>query len=715
MRCPRIRVNGAGIATQADIKQRHVDGSVRHAVIATVIPSLPGDGTVTVTFQDQPCSNTPLSKEQMLEPAYDFDAAMQLAFADGTTGTASARKMLEAGDYKLWTSGPIAQTIELADDTATRKYDLGDGGGPHPFRPRFYATFWPTLKKVQVRFAGEAGLTTELMDLRYALILTLGRAAPRTVYSLDLTGGPASGGKLHWSMSGWTKRYWIGRAPEPKINIDHNLAWLAATQIVPNYDTRLKIPEAALKRAWDLHTTRLDGTARHNQPYDSGANGQSLWTAGMGTAGGRPDIGPYPDWAVRWLYSGDWRMREMSLTLADIAASWPMHIRESDPKRRLNRDDASGSGTGLGLPVSITDRETIITWTPSYIEWRYTAPSDRLVKVGSISESRPWSPDGAHQPAPFFVPYILTGDKYYLDEMAMWAAFSAGRYNFGVRGPTGAEGGIHDELRGGGWVVRSRAEVASVLPDGDPLKRYFEMLLIDALARWEGGLGVTGSALDGHPMKIWGVRKGNIYSLNSGPLSAKPPLLHNWESNGYPATPSSSITHNEKSGIYQPGKVGSFTSPWMQYFVLYALGRVKELGYPAEALSAYSSRWLVDMITKTGKPELVSVYQMPVEKLAVKGSDGSWASGGFFTWREILSDALTPEYLSMELPKRHKNMLSSVGEGYNWQVLPAISYAVEAGIPGAAAALAWYRENVYSNLVGLADNPKWAILPRSAR
>ncbi len=39
--------------------------------------------------------------------------------------------MLANGDYKLWTSGPVAQTVILADDTATRKYDIGFGDGYH--------------------------------------------------------------------------------------------------------------------------------------------------------------------------------------------------------------------------------------------------------------------------------------------------------------------------------------------------------------------------------------------------------------------------------------------------------------------------------------------------------------------------------------------------------------------------------------------------------
>ena len=162
---------------------------MKYAVIALIVPSIPISETVTLSFQDQATgNNTPLSKNDMLHAAYDFDAVMQLAFTSGTTADASARRMLQAGDYKLWTSGPIAQTVEFADDTPARKYDLGNGDGYRPFRPRFYVTFWPSLKRVQVRFVGENGLTTEIEDLRYNLTLKLGNVSPRTVYTIDLTG-----------------------------------------------------------------------------------------------------------------------------------------------------------------------------------------------------------------------------------------------------------------------------------------------------------------------------------------------------------------------------------------------------------------------------------------------------------------------------------------------------------------------------------------------
>ena len=131
---PQVLIDGAPVTTQADIKNRFPDGSVAFAVIAVVVRAIPARGRVTLSFHNQQSgNNTPLTRAQMLDPKFNFDAQMRLTFASGTAGSASARQMLQDGHYTLWTSGPVAQTIELADDTATTAYDLGNGDGHHPF------------------------------------------------------------------------------------------------------------------------------------------------------------------------------------------------------------------------------------------------------------------------------------------------------------------------------------------------------------------------------------------------------------------------------------------------------------------------------------------------------------------------------------------------------------------------------------------------------
>src|SRR5271170_5330405 len=189
--------------------------------------------------------------------------------------------MLAAGAYTNWTSGQIAQTIAIADDSATRKYDVGFGDGHHPFRPRFYATFWTGTGQVFVRFVGENDITTELEDTAYRLTLGLGSPS-RIVYTQDLTGTAATNPKSHWSSTRWSRNFWIGGTPPAEVNIDNNLAYLESTRFVPNFDTSVIPSQSSIAAEYTRYVQNkgdiYDGL--WNLPTDS-----TMWTSGMGATG----------------------------------------------------------------------------------------------------------------------------------------------------------------------------------------------------------------------------------------------------------------------------------------------------------------------------------------------------------------------------------------------------------------------------------------------
>ena len=63
----------------------------------------------------------------------------------------------------------------------------------------------------------------------------------------------------------------------------------------------------------------------------------------------------------------------------------------------------------------------------------------------------------------------------------------------------------------------------------------------------------------------------------------------------------------EDTGI-QPN-VGS-TSPWMVQYVIYALGRAKDVGYPSQALLTWVAPWIIQQVVDPGfNPYLVSSYR----------------------------------------------------------------------------------------------------------
>ena len=688
---PQVLIGGSPVTTQADVKNRHQNGSVKFAIMAIIIPSMPAARPITITFQDQPNgNNAPISAAQMLDASYNFDISMRISFTSGAISTASARAMLAAGDYKLWTSGQIAQTVEIADDTAARKYDIGNGNGFRPFRPRFFATFWPALNKVKVRVVAENGLTMEISNLLYIATVTLGSATPQQVYTADLTGG--NNRKLHWALTQWTKRFWIGGEPEKMIKIDYNIGYLASTKYVLNYDTSVAVHESKIARDWNYFN------AKPNDIYDGKWNGGSWVKSGMSTTGGRPDLGPVPQWCSQWLFSGDWRMREMSLTHADIYASEPMHLLEIDPNRRLNRADPLGSGTGLGHYASAADRHTQRYISISSLGDGGIAVGDQFRAVGPTSPASAFSYDGAHQPAPFYFPYILEGDPYYLREMYAWAAVTALKYN--RRGPTGAEGGIEDELRGAGRVFRNRVYAAHAAPDDAPEGPFFRLLALDAIAKWEGGFQILGTVFDGTSVKVYQQSIGDYYSGGVPPGFGVVPARGNWESNG----DLNEIQSQVIQGVFKPGVVGSFTSTWMQHHAMEGLAIGWDLGFPVESLMLHTGQWYTNGILKSGNPKIaLGTYRMPIQRI------GDFA---FMSWAEII-DAYTDDYKNKFLPGYW--LRNSTLEDRQVAATPAMAALVGMGAPDAAAAWAWFETNVYAPAKAgwFSTVPGFAVRPRT--
>src|SRR5205085_10186837 len=77
---PQAVVGGLPVVTQADVKSRWPDGSVKHAVLTSYLPKLNANGSVKVTFINQLLGNTTgfLTKKDMLHKNYNFDARMEL-------------------------------------------------------------------------------------------------------------------------------------------------------------------------------------------------------------------------------------------------------------------------------------------------------------------------------------------------------------------------------------------------------------------------------------------------------------------------------------------------------------------------------------------------------------------------------------------------------------------------------------------------------------
>jgi len=654
---PQAVIDGSPVTTQADVKKRWPDGSVKHAILSFLIPTLSANSTVTVTFQNQASgNNTALTKTQMLDAAFDFDAVMELT--NGTTVSASARTMLNGDAFTVWTSGPIATTIVLADHSAARAFDIGFDANKS-FRPIFIATFWPTINKVRVRYIGEIANTEVLQDQIYSLVLKLGFNSLPTVYT--------KGSFTQHTGSRWTKLFWINEAPSA-VAINHNLAYLSSTTFIHNYDPTKVVPESAIVSAFTSWTNAAKDL------FDAGN-----WTKIMSSVGGRPDIGPYPNWTVRWLYSGDPRMEEKALGNADLAAAWGMHFREGASGLFFDRADTVPA---IGKVLSVSAR-------PGLFLGDNNAGIASLTLVGPVSNGG-WAPDASHQPDPFSPQYILTGDYWYLEEMQFWASWGAvnSRFNPGspfTRGPEGDSGGIDQQTRGEAWLLRNRVHAAFLSVDGSAEKSYFETLINDLVAIWEGIRNITGTSFQGNADWNWG----NTVGIGRyGSLGVPQPLPF-WEKGG---TVFVQFPMN-------PAVVQEATSPWEQNFLTWSLGRAKELGYPTGPLLSWIAVSLVGQLTDLDyDPILVSAFRLPTVRL----NDGMY----FDTWADTEDGFLS----SLDRVAQFNTNVLDTDHGFANIALAATSMV--AGEPGGAQAWDFMALNVLS-APGLDDSPKWAIIPRS--
>ena len=649
--CPQVLVNGTPVTTQADVKQRWPDGSAKHAILSLLVPSLPANGSVTLTFQNQSDgNNTPLGQGDMLNAAYDFDAVMQLVSGD-VTQSASARQMLSDGSFTYWTQGPVATTIILADHSAACVYDMGFDS-LRPIRPIFEATFWPGTNQVRVRFIADDCNSEALEDAAYDITLTTGLAAPATVYTKT--------GFVHKAATRWTRVFWLGGTPESRINVDNNLAYLVQTRFFPVYDISLTIPEDTIKTDYAKWLTT---------PHDLQDAG--WWCRGMGTTGGRDDIGHMPRWMTQWLYTGDYRAREIALGHSDLAPTWPMQVREGNPAKMYDRAQTIPA---LGRPVSICARPQL---------WIFDArggtnPNYWIPIQGTSIDPPPgkdgWGPQLAHQPDPFSLAYTVTGEHWYLEQVQMWAAWDILWVWPARRGPAGYAG-VVDEVRGDAWSFRNRVHAAFLSPDGTPEEDYYTTTTNDVVAHWEGWHGVNGSFTQ---HRLWPWAKGKIDAPNDGLTEISP--LH----------------------FFDTGD----TAPWQLGFVMLELGVARDMGFATDAMAA----WLGQFYTPQWLDPGANVYRVASYYLPTHNLDGTWCT----TWAELEQREVAVGHTDADAKSRFQSSASDTNHGY--AVIASAGTAANACYPDADIAWNYMKANVRDNHVSnFAANPKFAINPRGQR
>jgi hypothetical protein len=163
----------------------------------------------------------------------------------------------------------------------------------------------------------------------------------------------------------------------------------------------------------------------------------------MASAGSRAEIGPYPAWVAHYVVHKQAAQREYLLKNGEnVSGAWSIHI--------TNPDDTS---------ITVDQSPN---WT-----WADATPGPRNRKVGRKYGAELGT---AHQPSLAYVPYLITGDRFYLDEMRHWAHWSLMSWLWGRSGSEGLT--TSQNARAVAWGLRDLADFAAYAPDHDPDKMY---------------------------------------------------------------------------------------------------------------------------------------------------------------------------------------------------------------------------------------------------
>lgn len=247
-------------------------------------------------------------------------------------------------------------------------------------------------------------------------------------------------------------RIWTG--PSISDHAARNLHYLRATGAVPSYDLNLKVTSRVLKKLQDRYKRSGHGLMGH-----------SIVTKFMPETGGREDIGPLPSWDVFPLLTNNPLALTISREVDDSSAVWPIHLRSVT--------------TGEPLSIAQHPYATIMARKLGHNQGGNPVPCwHHNCRVVYPKTGIPLSAGVAHEPAMNYVPYLLTADPYYLEELKFWNNFAFLNQNPDYR--KAAKGlflNRHYQLRTMAWQLRTLSYLLFVLPSNSKYYKYWHRVL----------------------------------------------------------------------------------------------------------------------------------------------------------------------------------------------------------------------------------------------
>ncbi|HET9253427.1 MAG TPA: hypothetical protein VFP58_15035 [Candidatus Eisenbacteria bacterium] len=456
--------------------------------------------------------------------------------------------------------------------------------------------------------------------------------------------------------SGSTLSYWVGT--DPQIVPKHDAVEFQATKLVPTYSGSTSSGSVLWSRIAQSYTP----LAQANYP------------SVMGTTGYHGSIGPLPEWDVAYLTSGgDPRAYRGVVINGYSAGRYGVHFRDETTNRPPRFSSYPNLVLGSGNGISDTGASSTGSYTPN------------------ASGGTPPTYKSSHHPSMGYMAYLLTGRFYFMEETQFVATVNYLKQNDGgsYAHRQGSKGILRTDAganttRGAAWAIRTLVQAATSTPDADPLRAEYVTSFEENVTYYHG-LYVTTS---NNPQGV---------AAPYSDYTTTPPYMH---------------------------------SMWMEDFLTFAFGYGKDAvglsATPASRLDAFLA-WkyqsIVGRLGGAGSAEYcyrdAAQYTMAVAPTDAAQWDGTDpASSWYSNWGQIYSATLghANDCGSGTTLRGTSGGNPATFDGYWGNLLPAISYAVDHGAVGAAAAYARLTgaSNYATGAATLNDTPVWGVRPRNA-
>ncbi len=454
-------------------------------------------------------------------------------------------------------------------------------------------------------------------------------------------------------VSGRTDGYWSGT--DPQITPKHDLAYLRATKLVPNY-------------GWTSPSaTKLNALTQSYTPNTYA--GVSLMTSSGGDSSAILGFtASAPD--VMYVTTGDIRAYKGALTMSFAGGTWDVHYRDETTNEPFR------FATYPRVSLNVQD-------TP-------------IVPAGSGGDSN-WGATGSrtsHQMSRGFLAWIISGRWWHLEEAHFWVGINylvqttASRLN--ANGVIRSTAGANTD-RGAAWGLRQLAQTLAITPTTHPC-------YADLLASWEANTSAYHSDITGTWANNLGIfpHYGPIYGWVQGYHGAQYEDIAGWMQNmlalvwgytsdlGLPQSAASLARHlairshgyKLPVGLSGDGSSGNWNYRWFG-------------PYELVVANAPSGPWM----TNWGEALAVHINNNVSGVVPVPTDNRLYRPSTTTAW-----PSTDPTYMS-----------SFFGQHY-----AALAYAAEHGAPGAAEAWARVRGTTNHDAITTQFNdlPQYGIVPR---